>query len=55
MVIDNIYWEKGDLVEAHTHDKYYAASGEDEDGVLYEGTWYECDGEFIEILNVEKI
>ena len=50
-----IHWEKGKLCENHGHDKMYCASGEDEQGRLYEGTWYECDGQFIEILNIEQI
>lgn len=50
-----IHWEKGELCENLGHDKMYCASGIGEDGTLYEGTWYECDGQFIEILNIEKL
>jgi hypothetical protein len=50
-----INWEKGELAENLGHDKMYCASGEDEQGRLYEGTRYECDGQFIEILNIEKL
>lgn len=49
-----IQWEKGELVEIHDHDKCYLAIGYGEDGSTWGGTWYECDGEFIEILDIEK-
>ena len=50
-----IHWEKGELCENHGHDKMYCASAEDEQGTCYGGTWYECDGIFIQILNIEKL
>jgi hypothetical protein len=52
--LPNIEWEKGELVEVHDHDKCYKSTGHGEDGSIWGGTWYECDGEFIEILDIEK-
>lgn len=49
-----IEWERCDLNDDHGHDKEYGAKGESKDGRLWGGTWYECDGQFVEIVNIEE-
>ena len=53
--LPEIEWEMGDFIESFDyHDREYAADGESSDGRKWTGTWYECDGEFVEILNIEE-
>ena len=52
--LPEIEWEQGQLSERIDHDAEYCTSGESADGRKWGGTWYECDGEFVEILNIEE-
>lgn len=49
-----IEWERGDLIENHGHAVYYYAEGTADDGTLWSGTWEECNGEFIQVSEIEE-
>lgn len=53
--LPEINWERGQFIEKVDHDTEYCAYGESEDERKWSGTWCECDGHFIEILNIEEI
>lgn len=44
-------WIKGDLIETHDHEKHYSASY----GTSMMGIWVEIDGEFSEIIDIERM
>lgn len=48
-----IEWERGDLIDNHGHTVCFYAEGTADDGTLWSGTWEECNGEFIEVTEIE--
>lgn len=53
-ILPKIEWERGDLFDTDDHMKFYACSGESEDGRKWSGDWEVTDGELIEITNIEE-
>ena len=49
-----IEWYQGELIERIDHDTIYVAYGESDDGRQWVATWYECDGQFEEIYDIEE-
>lgn len=49
-----IFWDLGEVMEIHDHEKHYAVTGKGTDQVDYMGTAIYIDGQFDEIVCIEE-